>query len=120
MDNIVVNMANKSATDLTNYDGYLVKMDSGLALCNAATDVAIGVLTKGGATRSDVCIFGKTVAKLGGTVTANQMVTATTGGVALATTGTGARREVAMALEAGVSGDFVDVLFIPSMAYSAS
>jgi len=108
---ISANLANKASTDLSGKDGLLVKNDSGLALCSAVTDIAIGVIVKGGVTSSDVCLFGKVPMYLGGTVTALQGITATSDGSGIVDAGTSARKVVAFALEAGVSGDMVNVMF---------
>jgi hypothetical protein len=115
MEAILVNMENKSGTDLTEKDGYLVKLDAGLALAGAATDAVVGVVVKGGATRSDICIFGRCAVRLGGTVTVLQAITATTGGVGLVSAGSGNRVEIGRALEGGVSGDLVEVMFTGSV-----
>lgn len=96
----------------------LVDKDNLFAICTAgvlvqggaATDAVVGVITKGGLTYSDVCLFGKTKVIVGGTVAIGDRLTSTTGGKALKAT-TGARQEVAIALEAGVSGDVIEIMF---------
>lgn len=97
--------ANKTDTDLTGKEGYFVKYDTdGVALCSGITDKAIGVITLGGATESEVCIHGECQALAGGTVTAGKHVTSHTDGTAINTSST--CTEVALALESGVAGNW--------------
>jgi hypothetical protein len=107
--------ANKAATDLSAKDGYVAKYDtSGVNVCSAITDQAVGIITKGGdATelKSDVAIFGEALAKLGGTVTAGQMVTPHTDGTVVVSAGSGCT-EFGIALESGVVGDFVRIFIL--------
>lgn len=111
--NIIKVFANKSATDLTGKGGYMVKYDtSGIALCSAITDKAIGVITLGGATESEVCVFGECQALAGGTVTAGRHVTPHTDGTAIVTASSST--EVGLALETGVAGNWCSIFFLGS------
>jgi hypothetical protein len=97
--------ANKSGTDLTGYDGYWVVYDtSGMALCSGITDKAVGVLTKGGATESEVCILGECQAIANEAIGAGKFLSpASTGKTALTAS---TAKECALALDAVASGAF--------------
>jgi bacterioferritin-associated ferredoxin len=106
-------LPNKSSTDLSAYDGYAVKFDTdGLNVCSAITDQAIGILTKAGATESEVCIHGECLAKCGAAVTAAKHVIPHTDGTVKNTTASS--QEFALALETGVTGQFVNVFVLGS------
>ncbi len=108
--NIIKLFANKASTDLSDKEGYFVKYDTtGLAVCSAITDKAVGVITLGGATESEVCIFGECQALAGGAVTAGAHVTPHTDGTAIVTASSST--EVALALESGVAGNWCSVWF---------
>lgn len=110
---MIKNLQNKTGVDLTGYDGYPVKHDTdGLALCTAKTDKAIGVLSKGGATRSDVALPGAvTKAKAIGTCTAGKYGTPGTAGVQDTSS---TSEEFCLFISDGVAGDLVDVLVVGS------
>lgn len=108
--------ANKAATDLSAKDGYCGKYDSGLNVCSAITDQAVGIITKGGDTetlQSEVCVHGECLAKAGGTITAGQMVTPHTDSTVVASAGSGCT-EFGVALESAVAGDFFKVFVLGS------
>lgn len=105
--NVVIVFDNKAATDLSAKDGYVVKQDSGAAVCTAITDQAIGVVTKGGdATelQSEVCIFGECQAVAGGTIADGAFVTPHTDGTVVTSAKSGCT-EFGQALQAAVAGD---------------
>jgi len=111
MDSIVKTLANKASTDLSGYEGYAVEFDTtGMNVCNAITDQTVGIITKGGVTESEVCIFGSALAKCGAAVTAGKMVIPHTDGTIKDTTGTS--QEFALALETGVAGQFVNIFVL--------
>lgn len=110
---IVKTFANKSSTDLSAKDGYVVEFDTdGVDVCDAKTDRAIGVITRGGASgaMSDVCVFGECKAIAGGTIVAGQHVTPNTDGTVVATGASS--QDFAIALEGGVAGDWINILVI--------
>jgi hypothetical protein len=111
--NVIKTFANKSSTDLSAYAGYAVEFDTdGINVCNAITDQAIGVITKGGATRSEVCIFGECSAIAGGTVTAGKHVIPHTDGTVKNTAASS--QEFALALESAVAGDRFNLFVLAS------
>ena len=111
MDSVVKTLANKDSTDLTGYEGYAVEFDTtGMNVCNAITDQAVGIITKGGATESEVCIFGAALAKCGAAVTAGKMVIPHTDGTIKNTTSSS--QEFGLALETGVAGQFVNIFVL--------
>ena len=110
MSSIKKVFANKSATDLTAKEGYAVKYDTdGIALASAITDKVIGIITLGGATESEVCIFGECLALCGGAVRASKHLTAHTDGTLIDTASSST--ECALALETGVAGVWASVFF---------
>ena len=109
--NVIKTFPNKSSTDLTGKEGYLVKYDtSGVNVCSGITDHAVGVVVVGGATESDVCIFGECVAKAGGTVTRGKHLIPHTDGTVKDTASSS--KEFGLALESGVAGDWVQVMVL--------
>jgi hypothetical protein len=107
--NVVKTFPNKTSTDLTGKEGYAVEFDtSGVDVCDAITDQAVGVIVRGGETESDVCILGECVALAGGAVTRGKFVTPHTDGTAIVSAGAGCT-EFALALETGVAGDWVQI-----------
>ncbi len=105
---------NKASTDLTDKEGYFVKDDTtGVNVTSAITDRPIGVVTRGGATRSEVCIFGECDVKLGGTITRRgQFVQPHTNGTCVVSAASSSQ-DAGLALEPGVAGDIVPIFFIP-------
>lgn len=102
-----------NAADLSAYAGYAVKQGTGgVVVCTAITDQAIGIITKGGTTSSDVCIFGECAALAGGTVTVGKHIIPHTDSTVKDTTSSS--QEFALALESGVAGDWVNVFVLGS------
>ena len=60
----IVRLANKASTDLSGKEGYVAEYDSGLKVSGGTN--ALGVITEGGATESDVAILGTVDAVLRG------------------------------------------------------
>jgi len=113
--NIIKSLANKASTDLTGKDGYAVEFDTtGVNVCGAITDKAIGVIVKGGLTSSDVCVFGECQALAGGAVTAGKYIVPHTDGTVKDTLSSST--EFALALETGVAGNWVQVIVYGSNA----
>lgn len=111
--NVNKTFANKSGVDLTGKEGYAVKYDtSGIQVCSAITDQAIGVVTRGGVTESEVCIAGECQALAGGTVTKGKMVIPHTDGTVKNTAASS--QEFALANESAVTGDFFSLHVIGS------
>ncbi len=111
--NVIKTFANKSGVDLTGKEGYAVKYDtSGVQVCSAITDQAIGIVTRGGTEDSEVCILGEVQALAGGTVTKGKLIIPHTDGTVKDTAASS--QEFALALESGVSGDFLNVHVIGS------
>lgn len=105
--NVVKQFANKSATDLTGKEGYAVKFDTdGIAVCSAITDKAIGIVTVGGTTESDVCVFGECQALAGAAITKGKHAIPHTDGTVKNTASSS--NEFGLALETGVAGDWVN------------
>jgi len=111
MEAILKTMDN-TGTDLSASDGLFVKNNAGvLVLATAATDDVVGVITRGGLTQSDICLFGKCNVKAGAAITKYAQLTATTGGKALTETA-GARHIVALALEGATAVDqLIEIMF---------
>ena len=106
--NVIKSLANKTSTDLSNYAGYAVFFDStGINVCSAITDQAIGVIVTGGETVSGVCVFGECSAIAGAAITAGAYVIPHTDGKVRVTTGSS--QEFALAFETGVAGDWVNL-----------
>ncbi len=111
--NVIKTLLNKTSTDLTGKEGYAVKFDtSGVALCSAITDQAVGIITKGGETESDVCVYGECVALAGAAITRGKHVIPHTDGTVKNTAASS--QEFALALETGVAGDWVQVVVLGS------
>lgn len=111
--NIIKTLPNKTSTDLTGKEGYAVKFDtSGVAVCSAITDKAVGIVVTGGTTESDICVFGECVALAGGTITRGKNVIPHTDGTVKDTASSST--EFALALETGVAGDWVQVIVLGS------
>lgn len=105
----LVRLANKTSTDLSEKTGYVAEYDSGLKLSGGTN--ALGVITDGGATESDVAIIGSfhgTVRiKAGGTIAVGDKVKVDNGGTVSAYVDSGTI--VGVALEAGVQDELVEV-----------
>jgi hypothetical protein len=107
-----VNQVFTSSANHSAKDGYVMKYSGGVvAVCDAITDQAVGICTKGGTAaeaQTEVCIFGECSAVAGGTVTKGQMVTPHTDSTVVATAGSGCT-EFGVALEDAVAGDWFKV-----------
>lgn len=109
--NVIKTFPNKTSTDLTGKEGYAVKYDtSGLAPCSAITDKAVGIITRGGTSESDVCVFGECIAKAGAAVTRGKHIIPHTDGTVKDTAASS--QELGIALESGAAGDFVQVVVL--------
>lgn len=102
-------------TDNALAKGLAVKLSAGkVVVATAGTDFIIGVTVAPASAGSVADIRlrssqGTTLVKAGGTIAIGDAVTATTGGAAI-TTSTAGNKVIGVALEAGVSGDFIEVL----------
>ncbi len=104
--------ANKTSTDLSAKAGYGVEYDtSGIDVGDAITDVPVGIIVRGGETKSDVCILGECQAIAGGTVTAGKHLSLHTDGTVLDSAASGCQ-DFALALESGLAGDWVQVFVL--------
>lgn len=111
--NIIKTFTNKTNEDLTGKEGYLVKFDTtGISVASAITDKVIGVVTKGGITEADVCIFGECQALCGGAVTAGKFLTPHTDGTIIDSASS--CTECALALETGVAGAWSQIVVFPT------
>lgn len=100
---------NKAATDLSEKAFHFAIDDSGANVASAITDAVTGVIERGGASggQSDICVFGETHVKLGGTVSRpGQRMGPHTDGTAVVSAGS-SNAEAGIFLEAGVEGDIV-------------
>lgn len=107
--------------DQTGSRGYFVENSSGsAAICNAATDIPLGVIVDGGLTtgKSAIAIGGGGLiakVKVGsspGTINLGTYLTVKNDGTVIADTGSGARVRVARALEDGAATELIDALII--------
>lgn len=111
--NVVKTFQNKTGVDLSDYAGYAVEFDTdGIDICDAITDQAIGIVTLGGATQSEVCIFGECPALAGAAITRGKHVIPHTDGKVKNTASSS--QEFALALETGVAGDWVQLFVLGS------
>lgn len=101
-------------------DGSIVKLSAGKVVpAAAATDVLLGVVLNAALANAPVVdvrlrtASGTSKVKLGGTVAVNDAVTSNASGVAI-TTVTAGNQILGYALEAGVSGDYIEIM--PSTA----
>jgi hypothetical protein len=101
------------AGDLTGKEGYFVKMNAGLVVICAQGELPIGVLTKGGASGSNVtvCVFGRVLAVADEIAAVGAIVqVSATGKFEAVTNG---KYAAAMVLQAaGADGDIVWINFI--------
>lgn len=115
----LIRMANKANTDLTGKEGYVAEYNSGLQLSGGTN--ALGIITEGGETESDIVIlgtYGGTVrAKASGTVTVGtKVVVDSAGKIKTAATGT----VIGVALESGVADELVEIAPMQPVVVSAS
>lgn len=116
---------NNGSEDQSGARGRFVQTSG--ALVTAATgQVPLGVLTDGGVAnaRSAVCVSGSGhIAKVRlsatpGTVNVGTFLTLTANGTVAADAGTGARVQVARALESGAANELIDAVILPTAVLS--
>ena len=105
----LVRLANKASTDLSGKEGFIAEYDSGLKLSGGTN--ALGVITEGGETESDVAILGTfdgvLRGKAAGTIAVgNKLKVDSNGKLAAYTSGAGT--VVGVALQAGVADELVE------------
>ncbi len=109
----IIPFKNKTSTDLTDKEGYFVEYDTdGIKTTNAITDVPVGVVTRGGAIDSDVCVAGRCNVRAGGTFKRGQRIGPHTDGTAVVSAGSGCQ-DAGIALEDAVAGDIVPAFITP-------
>lgn len=105
----IVRLANKASTDLSGKEGFIAEYDSGLKLSGGTN--ALGVITEGGATESDVAILGTfdgvLRGKAAGTIAVGDKLKVDSNGKLAAYT-SGAGTVVGVALQAGVADELVE------------
>ena len=105
----LVRLANKASTDLSGKEGFIAEYDSGLKLSGGTK--ALGVITEGGATESDVAILGTfdgvLRGKAAGTIAVGDKLKVDSNGKLAAYT-SGAGTVVGVALQAGVADELVE------------
>lgn len=105
----LVRLANKASTDLSGKEGFIAEYDSGLKLSGGTN--ALGVITEGGETESDVAILGTfdgvLRGKAAGTIAVgNKLKVDSNGKLAAYTSGAGTI--VGVALQAGAADELVE------------
>lgn len=118
------------AADQSANEGYFVELSGGeVAVCNAATDVPFGVILHGDDTngKSSIAVsaggFAGTVnVKITdtspGTIVAGTMLCLKADGTVQADSGSGARVQVAQALEAGAAEELIEAVLIKPVVLS--
>ena len=105
----LVRLANKASTDLSGKEGFIAEYDSGLKLSGGTN--ALGVITEGGATESDVAILGTfdgvLRGKAAGTIAVGDKLKVDSNGKLAAYT-SGAGTVVGVALQTGVADELVE------------
>ncbi len=105
----LVRLANKASTDLSGKEGFIAEYDSGLKLSGGTN--ALGVITEGGATESDVAILGTfdgvLRGKAAGTIAVGDKLKVDSNGKLAAYT-SGAGTVVGVVLQAGVADELVE------------
>ena len=105
----LVRLANKTSTDLSGKEGFIAEYDSGLKLSGGTN--ALGVITEGGATESDVAILGTfdgvLRGKAAGTIAVGDKLKVDSNGKLAAYT-SGAGTVVGIALQAGAADELVE------------
>lgn len=115
-----------AAADHTGLEGYFIELDSGeAAVCNSAADIPFGIILTGGPSSDAVatCAGGfagtvkvKVTGTSPGTIVAGTMLTLKADGTVQADAGSGARVQVAQALEAGAAGELIEAVLIKPVA----
>jgi len=112
-DNAIISAT--PASDHSSREGYFVENSAGsVEVVNAATDEPLGVLVDGETTagQDSVALMnykGTVHVKLSGTVVKYDRLELAAGGTVITEIASGARVIVGQALEAGVSGDLIEV-----------
>jgi len=116
------------AADQTGLEGYFVEASSGnVAVCNAATDIPLGVIVEGSDTtgKSSIALpnYGGTVplkitGTSPGTIVVGTNLTLKSDGTVQADAGTGNRVRVARALEIGSAGEVIEGYLLEPTALS--
>ena len=105
----LVRLANKASTDLSGKEGFIAEYDSGLKLSGGTN--ALGVITEGGATESDVAILGTfdgvLRGKAAGTIAVGDKLKVDSNGKLAAYT-SGAGTVVGVALQAGAADELFE------------
>ena len=105
----LVRLANKASTDLSGKEGFIAEYDSGVKLSGGTN--ALGVITEGGKTESDVAILGTfdgvLRGKASGTIAVGDKLKVDSNGKLAAYT-SGAGTVVGVALQAGVADELVE------------
>lgn len=105
----LVRLTNKASTDLSGKEGLIAEYDSGLKLSGGTN--ALGVITEGGATESDVAILGTfdgvLRGKAAGTIAVGDKLKVDSNGKLAAYT-SGAGTVVGIALQAGAADELVE------------
>ena len=105
----LVRLANKASTDLSGKEGFIAEYDSGLKLSGGTN--ALGVITEGGATESDVAILGTfdgvLRGKAAGTIAVGDKLKVDSNGKLAADT-SGAGTVGGIALQAGAADELVE------------
>lgn len=105
----LVRLANKASTDLSGKEGFIAEYNSGLKLSGGTN--ALGVITEGGATESDVAILGTfdgvLRGKAAGTIAVGDKLKVDSNGKLAAYT-SGAGTVVGVALQTGVADELVE------------
>lgn len=105
----LVRLANKASTDLSGKEGFIAEYDSGLKLSGGTN--ALGVITEGGKTESDVAILGTfdgvLRGKAAGTIAVGDKLKVDSNGKLAAYT-SGAGTVVGVALQTGVADELVE------------
>ena len=115
--------------DQTHYRGYFVEASSGsAAICNAATDLPIGVIVDGQPTtgQSSIAVAPGLIVKVKvtgtgpGTIANGTLLTLKADGTVQADAGSGARVQVARALEAGAANELITACLLQPVALAAA
>ena len=107
----IVRLANKASTDLSGKEGYIAEYDSGLKVSGGTN--ALGVITEGGATESDIAVLGTVDAilrgKAQGTIAVgNKLAVHSDGTLKALPAAAGTYTVVGVALQAGVADELVE------------
>jgi hypothetical protein len=127
---IVNNQATLALTptaDQSDLEGYFVEVSgANVAVCNAATDIPLGVIIDGEPTtgKSTIAVSGafggivtvKVAATSPGTINRGTYLTLRADGTVQADAGSGARVRVARALESAAAGELVQAVLVEPVA----